>query len=268
MKRAAIAASVLGYTLAIPVSGFAQTTTVNTSNNANKSNAWSTQTLTVNPSSAAMSVDSLGGLNDFGGQERSIFTATVLPGNTLSHGTSMTSLFDLVNESNTPLFNLEAGGQLCLRTTDDCALNDDSVGLGITRGFSKAGSRGVDMELSPHAGMSFDDESSSALVGALVKIGDNLKSPSQIDPNTWYFFAGADAQAVTYTPNGSLFNSNINDTGRFALRDSVIVGDAQAGLAYRLGKADLSLTYLRREARAENYVFEEDAAALSFTWRH
>ena len=56
-------------------------------------------------------------------------------------------------------------------------------------------------------------------------------------------------------------------SGQFHLQDRIIVGDAQAGLGYRIGNADLSLSYLRREASGEDFSFNEDAAALSFTWK-
>jgi len=235
-----------------------------------KSNSWSTQTLTVAPQALNIDVSKLDGLKALGAQDAALLTPSLIQSSTLQ-GSSLAinglgdSIFELSGNSATPMFDLDSGGQLCLRTTEDCNVSDERLGLGFTRDFEKDG-LGLDLALSPRAGVSFDDQSSSALVGALVKIGDNLQNNPQINPNTWYFFAGADAQAMTYTPGQQDYG--ITDGGRFALRDSIIVGDAQAGLAYRLGDADLSLTYLRREARAENYKFEEDAAALSFTWRN
>jgi len=215
-----------------------------------KSNSWSTQTLTMAPK--ALDID-ISGLQTFN-------ALNVKPG---ADSAVSDSMFDLTGGDKTALFNLDDSGQLCLRTTDECALNNETVGLGIQGDFAKDAKNGIGIGVLPRAGVSFNDESSSALVGALVKIGDNLENAEDINPNTWYFFAGADAQAMTYTPG----RESLDGAGRFALRDSIIVGDAQAGVAYRLGTADVSLTYLRREARAENYKFEEDAAALSLTWR-
>jgi hypothetical protein len=34
-----------------------------------------------------------------------------------------------------------------------------------------------------------------------------------------------------------------------------------------MGDTDVSLSYMRREASAEDFSFTEDAAALSFTWK-
>lgn len=242
--------AVLCALIAISRVASAQDVTVKSSE---KSNAWSTQTLTMAPKGIDLDVTGIQELAALSGNE-----AGMRAGGALND-----SMFDLTGGDKTALFNLDDSGQLCLRTTEECALNDDSFGLGIQGDFAKDGQSGIGIAVKPRAGVTFNDDSSSALVGALVKIGDNLQKSENIDPNTWYFFAGADAQAMTYTPG----RENLAGAGRFALRDSVIVGDAQAGIAYRLGDADVSLTYLRREARAENYKFEEDAAAVSFTWR-
>jgi len=44
-------------------------------------------------------------------------------------------------------------------------------------------------------------------------------------------------------------------SGQFHLQDRIIVGDAQAGVGYRIGDADVSLSYMRREATAEDFRF-------------
>jgi hypothetical protein len=111
--------------------------------------------------------------------------------------------------------------------------------------------------------MRFNDEISSTAVGAVIEIGEDLREGSDFENNTWYFFAGADAEALTYSPN----SIGRITAGQFHLQDRIIVGDAQAGLGYRIGDADVSLSYMRREASGEEYKFVEDAAALSFTWK-
>jgi len=55
--------------------------------------------------------------------------------------------------------------------------------------------------------------------------------------------------------------------GQFYLQDNIFVGDAQAGVGYRIGDADVSLSYMRREATSDDFNYSEDAAALSFTWK-
>jgi len=148
--------------------------------------------------------------------------------------------------------------------------NDSQLDLNNATQYVSLNKSGLGLELVPRASVRFDDESESALVGALVRIGDDLRDEAEFDSNTWYFFAGADAEALTYRPNSP---SRLT-RGNFNLQDRIIVGDAQAGLGYRIGDADLSLAYIRREVSgfsnndpSDDYSFTEDAAALSFTWR-
>ena len=142
-------------------------------------------------------------------------------------------------------------------------------GLDYARAFSAGDFIGLDLELEPRAAFRFSGEEDSALVGAIVRIGEDLKA-GEVKSNSWYLFAGADAEAMHYTPGGF---RNFT-AGEFALQDRVIVGDAQAGIGYRLGDADLSVGYYRREVSsledndpANDFSISEDAAAISFTWR-
>jgi len=161
------------------------------------------------------------------------------------------------------LFKLDLADTGCLTGAEGCQSRHDMLDFGYAKAFTSRSHSGLDLSLTPRAALRFDDESSSAVVGAVVEIGEDLRKGSNLDNNTWYFFAGADAEALTYSPNsvGRL------TSGQFHLQDRIIVGDAQAGLGYRIGDADVSLSYLRREASAEDFSFKEDAAALSFTWK-
>ena len=218
-------------------------------------NSWSVQTLTQRPAQFGLDLS----LTPTDAQ-------SVEPGEKVTGMAPVMrdAMFEMSEDGTSPLFKLDLDRGLCLRTTSECGFNDTQQVLGFSKNFAREGKTGLGLALTPRANVKFDDESSSALVGALVKVGDNLKNGDGVDSNTWYFFAGADAQAVTYEPG----NARRIYSGEFQLQDRIIVGDAQAGLAYRLGEADLSLTYLRRESRAEDYKYKEDAAALSLTWRH
>ncbi|PHR93760.1 MAG: hypothetical protein COA69_03780 [Robiginitomaculum sp.] len=176
------------------------------------------------------------------------------------------TLFDLPTSDNVnaSVFNLESGERLCFGTSTDCKANDrHSIDFGYAKNITRGKRGGLNVQLTPRAGLRFDEHSKSALVGALVRIGDNLREGSEMKSNTWYLFAGADAEAVTYTPS----SVRRLTSGDFHLQSRIIVGDAQAGLGYRFGSADLALTYFRRQATAENYKYDEDAAALSITWK-
>ncbi len=174
------------------------------------------------------------------------------------------NIFDLPAESvGSTLFKLDLADTDCLTGGEGCLSRSETLDLGYAKAFTSRSQKGLDLSLTPRAALRFNDESSSAVVGAVVEIGEDLRKGSNFDNNTWYFFAGADAEALTYSPNsvGRL------TSGQFHLQDRIIVGDAQAGLGYRIGDADVSLSYLRREATAEDFSFKEDAAALSFTWK-
>lgn len=168
------------------------------------------------------------------------------------------------------LFDLDITNQDCLAGSATCLRRDETLGLQYSKPIKGISVKGLDLQLTPKAAVSFDDETSSAVVGALVKIGDNLREGSDLKANTWYFFAGADAEAVTYSPN----SVRRMTSGNFHLQDRIIVGDAQAGIGYRIGDADVSLGYFRREISSFNtndptddFSKTENAAALSFTWR-
>ncbi len=169
--------------------------------------------------------------------------------------------FDNVNTS---VFKLDLGGQPCLGTAGECRENvTRRIDIGYSKNITKGKMDGFNLQLTPHGGLRVDEDGQSALVGALVRIGDNLREGADKKSNTWYFFAGADAEAVTYAPN----SVRRLTSGDFALQDQIVIGDAQAGLGYRIGDADVALTYYKRQAKAENYSYDEDAAALSITWK-
>lgn len=161
------------------------------------------------------------------------------------------------------LFKLDLSSPTCASGGEGCLKRDSRRGLGLTDTFTRRSKKGLDLSLTPRASMRFGDDSSSAVVGAVIEIGEDLRQGSEFENNTWYFFAGADAEALTYAPN----SVGRITSGQFHLQDRIIVGDAQAGLGYRIGDADVSLSYMRREASTEEFKFVEDAAALSFTWK-
>lgn len=161
------------------------------------------------------------------------------------------------------VFKLDLTTPECASGGEGCIRRDDSLKLGLTDTFRRRSEKGLDLSLTPRASMRFNDEISSTAVGAVIEIGEDLREGSEFESNTWYVFAGADAEALTYSPN----SIGRITAGQFHLQDRIIVGDAQAGLGYRIGDADVSLSYMRREATSEEYKFVEDAAALSFTWK-
>jgi len=176
------------------------------------------------------------------------------------------TLFDMpsVDNVNSSVFKLDLGGQPCLGTAVECRANEvRRIDFGYAKNITAGKKNGFNLQLTPHGGLRIDDNSQSALVGALVRIGDNLRGSSGEKSNAWYLFAGADAEALSYTPN----SVRSLTSGDFHLQNRIIIGDALAGVGYRIGDADLALTYYKRQAKAENYRYDEDAAALSITWK-
>jgi len=192
----------------------------------------------------------------------------------ISDVTDLTSLSDLELAADTfgsQIFDLDLSQVGCLTGDERCLRSDQELDMRYSKSLTTSLIKVVDIELTPTASVKFNDGSSSAVVGALVKIGDDLKGDEGFKSNTWYLFAGADAEAVTYAPN-DIDRIGIGD---FNLQDRVLVGDAKAGVGYRLNEStDISLGYFRREVTSfgkedslQSSNFSEDAAALSFTWR-
>lgn len=172
--------------------------------------------------------------------------------------------FDLpINAIGSTLFKLDVSDPNCLSGSGRCERRSDRLSLGLSEYITAKKGDGIDFVFRPRASFRSNDFSSSTAVGAVIEIGEDLRRGSDMKTNTWYLFAGADAEALTYSPDGMRQLSS----GRLHLQDRIIVGDAQAGLGYRIGDADVSLSYLRREANAEGFSYNEDAAALSFTWK-
>ena len=162
--------------------------------------------------------------------------------------------------------NLDLTSVRCLADEHNCLREDSPVDMGFSKSISSNSKKGLDLELVPSASVRFDDDGSSAALGAVVRIGEDLRA-NEVSSNTWYVFAGADAEAFSYSPESAT-------RGQFGLSDRVIIGDAQAGIGYRIGSADVSLGYVRREISTlkdslgtEGFSKSEESAALSFTWK-
>lgn len=180
---------------------------------------------------------------------------------------------DITTESiGSQIFDLDLTKVGCLTGEESCLGSEDMLDMGYSKPLTTSiMGKGLDIQLTPSASVRFNDGNSSAAFGAHVRIGDDLKADEEFKSNTWYVFAGADAETVSYSPH----DTNRVSYGDFNLQERVFVGDAQAGVGYRLNEStDISLGYFRREITSlgnetdlQKPSFTEDAAALSFTWR-
>lgn len=128
------------------------------------------------------------------------------------------------------------------------------------------GADGLDLGLAPRAGVSVGEDGSAARAGATVRLGQYVGA-LEADRPAWWFFAGADRQAVLYDPGQGF---DVRDA--LVMQPYAMVGDAQAGIAVRVRGADLSLAYVHRETRysmpQQSWDTSEGFAAFSLTLKH
>ncbi len=156
---------------------------------------------------------------------------------------------------------VQAGGRLLAAPRE----RPQGLALRYERSFdSPGGFEGLDIGVAPRAGVSIATAGAAAEFGGTVRLGQYLDGPDE-QPR-WWVFAGADRQALLFDPG-----AGFNMLEAFTLEPYAVVGDAQAGLAARLGPADISLAYVRRETvfslPTESWEQSEDFVAFTFSMR-
>ncbi len=140
------------------------------------------------------------------------------------------------------------------------------VAVNYERAFESRGQgEQLDVSVTPRAAVSVGPDGSAAGAGAEVRVGRYLAG-SLRDYPSWYVFAGADRRALLYDPaQGMDFNRAVYMTHR------EVIGDIQAGVAVRVGEADLSLAYVRRNYRyvvgVDKFRESDDFGAVTVNWR-
>lgn len=128
------------------------------------------------------------------------------------------------------------------------------------------------LDVTPRANVELGSAGQSvAGAGALVRFGEGLMTNGGgMGDGAWFLFVGADAQALTWRPRSSYVLSD----GGMAIQDMVIMGDIQAGIAWRYGRADVALAYVHRDYSAGvqtnltdmSHREREDFVGLSIAW--
>jgi hypothetical protein len=119
-----------------------------------------------------------------------------------------------------------------------------------------------DTVVTPYAGVAITPEGTEARVGARLRIGDGRGPDSR-----WFLFAAAERQALFYDPE------NLREPLRaIDITPYSVIGDMQAGVAYRLNEnSDLALAYVRRDWAyrygPDKWEESEDFAAVSVVAR-
>lgn len=144
------------------------------------------------------------------------------------------------------------------RALDARSYEDEAYDVTYTRGWVAAQGRtpsGLEVSLTPHAGVGFSRDGTTAEAGATLKIGEGL---DRLAPDgdeafgeraRWYLYAAGSKRAVGYnfarTRDGDFTGSGMsNDEGTY-------LGDASIGVAYRRGAVQSSFGVVYREIEAK-----------------
>lgn len=150
------------------------------------------------------------------------------------------------------------GSPLPVTLRDQAELEPEAYDIRYVRGFPAAvghTASGLEVSLTPHAGIGVGSEGGSAEAGATLKIGSGIERMVPNGDETfgersrWYLYAAGSGRAVGYnfarTRDGDYARSGYSrDSGGF-------LGDASVGVAYRRGamQGSIGLVYREIEAR-------------------
>ena len=146
------------------------------------------------------------------------------------------------------------GSPLPVTPLDRAELDAERYDVRFVRGWPVATAyteSGLEVSLTPHAGVGVGSEGGSAEAGATVRIGSAEVRDGQAfgDRARWYVYAAGSGRAVGYnfarTRDGDFARSGYShDSGSF-------LGDASLGVAYRRGDLQGSFGLVYREIEAE-----------------
>ena len=161
------------------------------------------------------------------------------------------------------------------------------VDVTVTRGWPSAvmlkGGKFA-LDVTPHAGVGFGAAGGSAEAGATVRLGKKRNMGDRVndalgvhdgaetfgDRGRWYIFAAASGRAVGL----NMLRGQNGDWSRAGLTQdttSRLIGDSQAGVAWRRGAMQASLGYIHRAIKARGdgimglATQKDDVVALSFS---
>jgi len=208
--------------------------------------------------------------------------------NAFSHQTQAGGPIDSVRVSMAQRAPIAAYAPLTLARPDSqdaYALRD--VDVTVTRGWPAAvalkGEKFA-LDITPHAGLGYGAAGGSAEAGATVRLGKKRNMGERVtdalgvqdgatfgDRGRWYIFAAASGRAVGL----NMLRGQNGDWSRAGLTQdatSRLIGDSQAGVAWRRGPMQASLGYIHRAIKAREGIMglatqKDDVVALSFSLR-
>jgi hypothetical protein len=174
---------------------------------------------------------------------------------------------------------------LSLVRPDEDSFEDRDVDVTLTRGWPAAVSLGAGkyaLDVTPHAGLGIGGAGGSAEAGATVrfgkKMGDQVVNSLGVQDGRqfgqrgrWYVFAAASGQAVGMNMLRS-GEGEWSGAGLTSDTSSKLVGDGQAGVAWRKGPMQASFGYVHRKIRAKDQIMgmatqKDEMLAFSFSLR-
>ena len=173
---------------------------------------------------------------------------------------------------------------LSLVRPDAQAFDAENIDVTLTRGWPSAVKLAAGkyaLDFSPHAGFGFGDAGGSAEAGATVRLGKNVEDRVSDSlglrdgdeafgqRGRWYVFAAASGRAVGL----NMLRGQNGDWSRAGMSSDVnskLIGDAQAGVAWRKGPMQASVGYIRREMKAKDVIMgmatqKDSMVAFSFS---
>ena len=164
------------------------------------------------------------------------------------------------------------------------SFEDRDVDVTVTRGWPaavKLGGGKYALDVTPHAGLGFGGAGGSAEAGATVRLSKKSVEDRVTDSlglrdgremgnrGRWYVFAAASGQAVGM----NMLRGQEGDWSRAGLttdNSSKLVGDGQAGVAWRKGPMQASFGYVHRKIRAKDQIMgmatqKDEMLAFSFS---
>lgn len=152
------------------------------------------------------------------------------------------------------------GAPVPVGPADSAVMETRDYDVSFTRGWTQTMAHtesGVDVSLTPHAGVGMGSRGGSVEAGATLRVGRDL---NRLVPEgerafgerpRWYLYAAGSGRAVGYnwarTRDGDFTRSGVShDSGSF-------LGDASLGVAMRKGAMQSSLGLVYREMGVENW---------------
>ncbi len=206
--------------------------------------------------------------------------------NAFSHQAQAGGPIDSVRVSMANASPTAAYAPLTLVRPDSDAYEYRDVDVTVTRGWPSAVSlagRKFALDVTPHAGLGYGAAGGSAEAGATLRVGRKTNVGDRVtnalgvqdgatfgDRGRWYIFAAASGRAVGL----NMLRGQNGDWSRAGLTQdtaSKLIGDSQAGVAWRKGPMQASLGYIHRaiKARGDGIMGlasqKDDVVALSFS---